>query len=72
MAHYDFPLEELRTYKPPREQPDDFNSFWEDTLLEARRHSINFIYKLVDYRLKLIEVYDISLMVMPGNPLRGG
>ena len=40
MSYYDLPLDELKTYLPAREEPNDFNSFWENTLLESREHPL--------------------------------
>ena len=36
MAIFDFPLDQLKTYLPAREEPADFDSFWKSTLDEAR------------------------------------
>ena len=37
MAFYDLPLHELQTYQPAREEPEDFDQFWQESLAEARR-----------------------------------
>ena len=35
---FDLPLDELRRYRPPVEEPDDFEDYWARTLdVEARR-----------------------------------
>ncbi|MGO9178433.1 MAG: acetylxylan esterase [Candidatus Limnocylindrales bacterium] len=36
MPQLDLPLDELRAYAPPREEPPDFDAFWADTLADAR------------------------------------
>ena len=41
MPFFDMPLEELRTYKPERHEPADFDAFWQRTLDEARHHPLN-------------------------------
>ncbi len=38
---FDMPLEELEVYKPPREEPPDFDTFWQQTLAEARQFPLN-------------------------------
>jgi cephalosporin-C deacetylase len=38
---FDLPLEELRVYKPDRDEPADFDSFWADTLADARSHPLD-------------------------------
>ena len=35
MAFFDLPYDELVTYKPPRNEPADFDAFWQATLAEA-------------------------------------
>ena len=40
---FDMPLEKLKTYLPPREEPPDFDSFWEQTLAEVRRFPLPFL-----------------------------
>ena len=34
MPFFDLPLNELQRYLPPREEPDDFDAFWQQTLAE--------------------------------------
>lgn len=36
MPHFDLSLDALRTYQPELTAPDDFDAFWEKTLVEAR------------------------------------
>ena len=35
MAFFDFSLDQLKTYRPDREEPADFDAFWQRTLAEA-------------------------------------
>ena len=39
MVQYDLPLDELRGYRPDRNEPADFDAFWSRTLGEARARS---------------------------------
>ena len=41
MAFFDLPYDELIAYKPPRNEPADFDAFWQATLAEARQFPLN-------------------------------
>ena len=41
MAFYDLPLHELQTYQPTREEPGDFDQFWQESLADARQHPLD-------------------------------
>jgi cephalosporin-C deacetylase len=60
MAFYDLPLEELRTYLPPRNEPADFDAFWQSTLAEARQHPLDARFEPADFGLRAIESYDVT------------
>ena len=36
MSAFDLPLDQLRAFRPPRSEPDDFDAFWADTLAGSR------------------------------------
>ena len=40
MPFYDFSRPELEAYKPAREEPADFDAFWQNTLAEVRQHPL--------------------------------
>ena len=68
---FDLPLEELKTYCPPREEPDDFDLFWYDTLAKARENPLGFRFEPVDanqWELGLPLKYLPSLLRSPGLP----
>jgi cephalosporin-C deacetylase len=46
---FDMPLEQLKTYLPPRDEPPEFDTFWEQTLVEARSTPLNAVFEPVDY-----------------------
>jgi len=71
MAFFDKPLEELRVYKPPREEQPDFDAFWQATLEEARRYPLNPVFERVDNRLKTLEAYDVTFSGYGGQPIKG-
>lgn len=71
MAFYDLPLEELRSYRPPRTEPADFDSFWQTTLEEARRSPLDARFEPVDYGLKTVEAFDLTFNGYAGQPIKG-
>lgn len=71
MAFFDLPLEQLRTYRPEREEPEDFNNFWTDTLLEAHRTPLEARFERVDYGLKTVETFDVTFNGYGGQPIKG-
>jgi cephalosporin-C deacetylase len=71
MPAFDLPLEELKAYRPPREEPADFDAFWEQTLSEARQHPLEARFELVDCGLRLMDVYDVTYNGYGGQPIKG-
>ena len=68
---FDMPLEELETYLPPREEPPDFDGFWQQTLAEARGFPLNTVFEPVDYGLSTIEALDVTFSGYGGQPIKG-
>jgi cephalosporin-C deacetylase len=68
---FDLPLEELRTYLPEREEPPDFDTFWEQTLREARGFALDARFEPVDCGLQTLEVLDVSYCGYGGHPIKG-
>ena len=71
MPFFDMPLEELQVYQPQRQEPADFDAFWQTTLAEARQHPLAASFEPVDYRLKLVETYDVTFAGYGGQPIKG-
>ncbi|MGQ0603843.1 MAG: acetylxylan esterase [Anaerolineales bacterium] len=71
MAFFDMPLEQLQSYQPPREQPADFDAFWQQTLAEARQHPLNAKFAPVDYGLRTVEAFDVSFAGYGAQPIKG-
>ncbi|MCA9912006.1 MAG: alpha/beta fold hydrolase, partial [Anaerolineae bacterium] len=71
MAFLDMPLEELEQYRPARNEPADFDSFWARSLEEARAHPLNFSASSVDYGLTVIDAYDVTYNGYAGQPIKG-
>ena len=68
---FDMPLEQLKTYLPPRQEPPDFDAFWEQTLAEARDFSLNAVFEPVDYGLRTVETFDVTFDGYGGQPIKG-
>jgi len=71
MPLFDFPLEQLQSYQPPRTEPADFDQFWADTLAEARQHPLNARFERVDYGLSVIDAFDVTFNGYGGQPIKG-
>src|SRR5258705_4678228 len=71
MAIFDFPLNELKTYIPTREEPKDFDSFWKSTLDEARTHHLNAKFERVDYGLTAQDTFDVTYAGFGGQAVKG-
>jgi cephalosporin-C deacetylase len=71
MPFFDKPLEELRVYRPEREEPADFDAFWQSTLAETRAHPLNAQFEPVDYGLQTVEAFDVTFAGYGGQPVKG-
>jgi cephalosporin-C deacetylase len=69
--YFDLPLEQLKTYKPDRNEPPDFDRFWEETLKTTRSIPLESNFQLVDSGLKLVDVYDVTYNGYSGQPIKG-
>jgi cephalosporin-C deacetylase len=67
----DWPLEELRTYRPERAEPDDFDQFWAEAIGRAREEQWAPHFELVDAGLSTVEVYDATFAGFDGQPVKG-
>lgn len=68
---FDMPLEELKTYLPPREEPPDFDAFWQKTLAETRDFPLDAVFKAVDYGMRTVETFDVTFNGYNGQPIKG-
>ena len=68
---FDLPLEQLKTYLPPREEPADFEVFWQRTLAEARNLPLDASFEPVDLGLKTVETFDLTFNGYDGQPIKG-
>jgi len=71
VALFDLPLSELRTYKPDRDEPADFDAFWADTLADAQTHPLDARFEPVDAGLATVDVWDVTFAGFGGQPIKG-
>ncbi len=71
MAFFDLPLEQLHAYLPAREEPEDFDAFWETTLAETRSFPLNASFVPVDYGLTAQKMYDVTFNGYGGQAIKG-
>lgn len=71
MPLFDKPLDELWTYRPDRGEPADFEAFWDETLVEARRHDLDAEFVPYDAALELVDVYDVWFCGWGGHRVAG-
>src|SRR5437867_134746 len=71
MAFFDMPLDQLRAYTPERDEPADFDAFWQRTLAEARSFPLDPQFIPVDYGLRLVETLDVTFNGFGGQPIKG-
>ena len=71
MALFDLPLAELRSYRPERAEPADFDAFWKRTLDEAAGHDLAAEFRPYDAALTEVEVYDASFAGWGGHRISG-
>jgi cephalosporin-C deacetylase len=68
---FDMPLEKLRTYHPPRQEPPDFDDFWRQTLQETWAFDLSATFEPVDYGLKTVDTFDVTFSGYGGQPIKG-
>ncbi len=69
--YFDLPLEQLRTYLPTRTEPEDFDSFWNETLAQTRTFPLDAHFLPVQPGLKFLDVYDVTFNGYNGQPIKG-
>lgn len=67
---FDLPLDELRRYQSPVEEPGDLDDFWLRTLAESREFDLAVEQTQVDNRLALIDTYDVTFSGFGGHRVK--
>ena len=71
MAFFDLSFDELQRYLPPREEPPDFDAFWQATLEEARMYPLDVRFEPYDAGLTTVETFDVTFRGYGGQPIKG-
>src|SRR5262245_2181747 len=66
----DMPLAQLQNYVPARQEPSDFDAFWQSTLADTRKFPLNPIFTPVETGLKTIEAFDVTYNGFGGQPIK--
>jgi cephalosporin-C deacetylase len=68
---FDLPLDQLREFRPPRLEAEDFDAFWAVTLAEARKHPLDASFEPVDFGLASVQTFDVTFNGYGGQPIKG-
>jgi cephalosporin-C deacetylase len=71
MPFFDLPQSQLEAYRSSAKAPDDFDTFWADTLSETRSFALDPVFDRVDVGLDVFETYDVSFSGFGGHRVRG-
>ena len=71
MPFFDLSLDELQKYTPTRNEPADFDAFWQATLSETRKHPLDAQFKPHETGLALVESFDVTFRGFGGQPIKG-
>ena len=70
--YFDLPLDQLQTYLPTRTEPNDFDSFWKETLSQTRTFPLDApSFEPIETGLKFLEVFDVTYNGYGGQPIKG-
>ncbi|MBO0782068.1 MAG: acetylxylan esterase [Ktedonobacteraceae bacterium] len=71
MTFFDLPLDELSHYLPPRREPADFDTFWQETLNAVRQFPLEARFEPIEYGLRTVESFDVTFHGYGGQPVKG-
>ena len=71
MPLLDMTLDQMCEYRPPREEPADFDAFWAGTLAEARAHELEARFEKIDSGFATLDVYDVTFSGFNGDRIKG-
>jgi cephalosporin-C deacetylase len=70
MSADDWPLEQLRDYRPERDEPADLDAFWRETLSMSRELAVAPVFADVETSLRAVRVQDVTFSGFAGQPIR--
>lgn len=71
MPLFDLPLEQLERHESTATAPDDFDSFWDDTIAQARSFELAASFEPVENLLPLIDSFDARFAGFGGDEIKG-
>ena len=67
---FDMPLNELEKYLPERNEPHDFDIFWNKTIQDSKTVPLETKLRIVDYGLKLVDTFEVSFRGFGGSEIK--
>jgi len=71
MSLFDLPIDELRDFRPERDEADDFDAFWESTLNDSRAARWPTRFEPAHPELRALEVFDVTFAGFEGQAIKG-
>ncbi|WP_435126736.1 acetylxylan esterase [Actinacidiphila sp. bgisy144] len=71
MPHFDMSLDDLRLYRPARDEPHDFDAFWQRTLEEAAGQPLGARFAPHNASLSTVDVQECFFSGWGGHRVRG-
>jgi cephalosporin-C deacetylase len=70
VAHFDLSLDELYQFRPNVREPDDFDAFWDRTLVQSRAIHGDVNVLPVNPGLPHVETFDVTFPGFGGHPIK--
>ncbi|MFC3300014.1 acetylxylan esterase [Arthrobacter agilis] len=70
MPHFDLPLPKLQGYRPERDEPADYDAFWDRTLAEQRAHALAPVFEEIDAGYSQLVTEDVTFAGFDGQPVK--
>lgn len=70
MAFFDLPLLELEKYYPQRNEPADFDAFWQKSIREYEPADFKATFEKVSEPLEFVDVYDVTFAGYANQPIK--
>jgi cephalosporin-C deacetylase len=68
---YDLPPDQPIAYVPEREEPPDFDAFWQPTLAESRAQARPARFDPIDAGFPALACFDVTFSGYAGQPIKG-
>src|SRR5215469_6237067 len=68
---FDLPLDQLVAYRPERQEPPDFDAFWQQTLADSRARARPARFDPIDAGFPGLSCFDVTFSGYAGQPIKG-